>query len=83
MVAVQPELCESVSHFVARVHRSVNELSQVYLQNERRYNYTTPKSFLEQINLYQNLLRRKQRDLLVYLSLCSRGPSHEGLHMRA
>lgn len=31
-------------------------------QNERRYNYTTPKSFLEQINLYHNLLQTKQRE---------------------
>jgi dynein heavy chain, axonemal len=46
-------MCQSVSQFVAHVHKTVNELSQVYLLNERRYNYTTPKSFLEQIKLYQ------------------------------
>ena len=27
------------------------------LKNEQRYNYTTPKSFLEQIVLYQVLVR--------------------------
>jgi dynein heavy chain len=32
------------------------------LQNERRYNYTTPKSFLEQIGLYRNLLQTKRRE---------------------
>jgi dynein heavy chain len=31
-------------------------------QNERRYNYTTPKSFLEQISLYRNLLQTKRRE---------------------
>ena len=31
------------------VHTSVNEESQLYLANERRYNYTTPKRFLEQV----------------------------------
>lgn len=36
-----------MSHFMAFVHSSVNEMSKVYLANERRYNYTTPKSFLE------------------------------------
>ena len=46
-------MCQSVSQFVAHVHRTVNDVSQVYLTNERRYNYTTPKSFLEQIKLYQ------------------------------
>lgn len=45
------------------VHSSVNELSQEYMAVEKRYNYTTPKSFLEQITLYQNLLQRKFVDL--------------------
>jgi len=44
---------ETVSAFVARVHKKVNDVSQTYLTNERRYNYTTPKSFLEQIKLYE------------------------------
>ena len=39
----------SVAEFMAYVHTSVNEESQMYLANERRYNYTTPKSFLEQV----------------------------------
>ena len=45
------------------VHTSVNSMSRVYLQNERRYNYTTPKSFLEQISLYSKLLRQKAAEL--------------------
>ena len=44
---LQENVCQSVSHFMAFVHSSVNEMSKVYLANERRYNYTTPKSFLE------------------------------------
>jgi dynein heavy chain len=61
---LSPEMRESVALFMANVHTSVNEMSQVYLQNERRYNYTTPKSFLEQIKLYQNLLQAKHNELL-------------------
>lgn len=38
-------------------------MSKQYLQNERRYNYTTPKSYLEQINLYAKLLRQKSEEL--------------------
>jgi dynein heavy chain len=34
----------------------------IIYQNERRYNYTTPKSFLEQISLYRNLLQTKRRE---------------------
>ena len=48
---------------MAYVHKSVNEMSTQYLTNERRYNYTTPKSFLEQITLYQNLLSKKNQEL--------------------
>lgn len=54
---------DSVSRFMANVHTSVNGMSKLYLQNERRYNYTTPKSYLEQINLYSKLLRQKSEEL--------------------
>ena len=48
---------------MAFVHVSVNQASKDYLANERRYNYTTPKTFLEQIKLFGALLSRKSRDL--------------------
>ncbi len=55
---------DSVAQFMSGVHQSVNQMSVTYLQNERRYNYTTPKSFLEQIKLYQNLLGKNHTELL-------------------
>ncbi|KAM6343872.1 dynein axonemal heavy chain 9 isoform 1-T1 [Alca torda] len=60
---VEDSVKDSISKFMAYVHISVNEISRLYLSNERRYNYTTPKSFLEQIKLYQNLLLKKGKDL--------------------
>ena len=36
---------------MAFVHKSVNDMSHQYLINERRYNYTTPKSFLELVGI--------------------------------
>ncbi|KAJ9585774.1 hypothetical protein L9F63_002411, partial [Diploptera punctata] len=54
---------DSVARFMGFVHTSVNSMSRIYLQNERRYNYTTPKSFLEQISLYSKLLRQKSAEL--------------------
>ena len=48
-------------------------MSISYLQNERRYNYTTPKSFLEQIKLYQNLLGRKHQELLASMNRLENG----------
>lgn len=60
----QPTDCrDSVSRFMAYVHTSVNTMSKAYLQIERRYNYTTPKSFLEQIALYMKLLNQKHEEL--------------------
>ncbi|KAJ7405899.1 dynein axonemal heavy chain 9 [Willisornis vidua] len=64
---------ESISKFMAHVHISVNEMSRLYLSNERRYNYTTPKSFLEQIKLYQNLLLKKDKDLKAKLERLENG----------
>jgi dynein heavy chain len=61
---VPEQLKGSVSEFMAFVHTTVNEKSNMYRDNERKYNYTTPKSFLEQIKLYENLLRSKKRELL-------------------
>jgi dynein heavy chain len=61
---ITPEVRVSVSKFMAFAHGSVNEMSKIYLANERRYNYTTPKSFLELIALYQNLLARKHGELI-------------------
>lgn len=48
---------------MAYVHGTVNNMSQVYLQNERRYNYTTPKSYLELIALYSKLLSEKHAEI--------------------
>ncbi|XP_036139541.1 dynein beta chain, ciliary [Monomorium pharaonis] len=63
----------SVSLFMSFVHTSVNNMSSLYLQNERRYNYTTPKSFLEQISLYSKLLIEKSHDLETMISRLTDG----------
>lgn len=48
---------------MAHGHTTVNSASRQYLASERRYNYTTPKSFLEQISLYTKLLKAKAKEL--------------------
>ena len=66
----------SVAQFMSYVHGSVNEMSKVYLMNERRHNYTTPKSFLELINLYLKILQGNAcfLRLNLYADLCTTGP---------
>lgn len=60
---LQPAVQESISLFMAYVHTSVNQASEKYQRNEKRYNYTTPKSFLQQITLYKNLLEKSRAQL--------------------
>ncbi|XP_055614548.1 dynein beta chain, ciliary, partial [Uranotaenia lowii] len=63
-IEVMPrDLVEPIAVFMAYVHGTVNEMSQIYLQNERRYNYTTPKSFLELIALYSKFITQKYVEL--------------------
>ncbi len=47
----------------------VNKISKKFFDSERRYNYTTPKTFLELIKLYKNVLGNKRKATQV-----NRGP---------
>ncbi|CAJ1438602.1 unnamed protein product, partial [Effrenium voratum] len=49
----------SIVDFFPHSFESVNQLSQTFIQEERRYAYTTPKSFLELIKLYSLMLEKK------------------------
>uniref|UniRef100_W5MKY4 Dynein, axonemal, heavy polypeptide 9 like n=1 Tax=Lepisosteus oculatus TaxID=7918 RepID=W5MKY4_LEPOC len=60
---LDPEVKVSISEFISYAHTSVNEVSVKYQQNEKHYNYTTPKSFLEFMKLYGNLLDKKRKEL--------------------
>ncbi|NXJ83957.1 DYH17 protein, partial [Trogon melanurus] len=70
---IEPEVKASISQFMSHVHMSVKEMSQTYLAVERRYNYTTPKTFLEQIKLYQNLLAKKRSELTAKIERLEKG----------
>lgn len=70
---LQLDVKVSISLFMSYVHKTVNEMSKVYLATERRYNYTTPKTFLEQIKLYQNLLAKKRRELIAKIERLENG----------
>ncbi|GCB73687.1 hypothetical protein scyTo_0002768 [Scyliorhinus torazame] len=70
---IEIEVKNSISQFMAFVHKSVQETSSVYLSTERRYNYTTPKSFLEQIKLYQSLLSKQRKDLVAKMDRLENG----------
>ena len=53
----------SHTRFPLEEHLSVAQMSQHFLETQRRYNYVTPKSFLELISFFKYLLGNKQADL--------------------
>ncbi|XP_072570592.1 dynein axonemal heavy chain 11 isoform X2 [Paramormyrops kingsleyae] len=61
---LEPEVRASISEFISYAHTSVNEVSVRYQHNEKHYNYSTPKSFLEFMKLYGNLLSKKRAELV-------------------
>ncbi|PNW78281.1 hypothetical protein CHLRE_09g403800v5 [Chlamydomonas reinhardtii] len=54
---------ENIAYHMAYAHQCVSEASERFKEAFRRYNYTTPKSYLELISLYKMLLQLKRDDL--------------------
>ena len=65
VTGMSDDVRENMQYHMAFAHTSVNEMSESYIQTERRYCYTTPKSFLELISLYKTLLARERESLRV------------------
>lgn len=57
------EVRKSVTGFMPYSFKIVNNQSQIVYDQERRYVYTTPKSFLELIKLFKNMLGKKKKAL--------------------
>jgi len=55
-----PAVKESVALHMAEVHTAVTVISDEFKEKMRRYNYVTPKSFLELIAFYRFLLAAKR-----------------------
>jgi dynein heavy chain len=54
------EIKEYIALHMAELHLSIGEANIDFLAMERRYNYTTPTSYLELISFYKSLLDRKR-----------------------
>ena len=57
------EVKENIAYHMALAHLSVTEGSVDFLRVYRRYNYVTPKSYLELISLYTSLLASQRNDV--------------------
>jgi len=57
------ELTEKLALHMAKEHLTVGEASDLYRVQQRRYNYVTPKSFLELIGFYKYIFQEKRTEV--------------------
>jgi len=57
------DIKKNLATHMAEEHLSVAKMSRHYLETQRRYNYVTPKSYLELISFFKYLLNNKRGDL--------------------
>ena len=69
----KPETRDNIAYHIAEVHTSVGAVSEEYMKKERRYNYTTPKSFLELISFYKQLLGTRQKEQIAAINRLDTG----------
>ena len=62
--SIPEDIVDPIAKFMAFVHQTVTDMSVIYKANDKRYNYTTPKSFLELISLYSKILVNKDKELI-------------------
>ncbi|CBZ32638.1 dynein heavy chain, putative [Leishmania donovani] len=56
------EMTQNIADFMAYCQIKVTETCEEYYAQEKRHAYTTPKSFLELIAFYKDLLARKRKE---------------------
>lgn len=64
---------EKVVEYMAFAHQAVDDASRELLVREKRFNYTTPKSFLELISFYKNLLSGQRAQTLAKIDRLESG----------
>jgi dynein heavy chain len=67
------EIREAVAANMAETHISIGSANKDFLAQERRYNYTTPTSFLELIKFYDMLLGQKRGKITDQISRLETG----------
>uniref|UniRef100_A0A0G4I0U0 Uncharacterized protein n=1 Tax=Chromera velia CCMP2878 TaxID=1169474 RepID=A0A0G4I0U0_9ALVE len=70
---VDPKIKTGLCEMCVAVHQSVIKMSDTFLQRLRRHVYTTPKSYLDLINLYLKMLEEKSEELKTQRSRLSVG----------
>lgn len=63
-IEIPENLYSPIAENMASVHGSIDEANIRFLKQQRRFNYTTPKSFLELITFYKNILEDKRGNIV-------------------
>ena len=66
-------LVQKLAEISSELHKSIKEFNDSYYKSERRYNYTTPKSFLELVKYFQELVGRKDGDIISQIQRLEKG----------
>lgn len=61
--ALELDVRKSLAENMAETHIRIDEINKEFLLRERRYNYTTPKSFLELIEFYKNSYKKNNEKI--------------------
>ena len=64
---------EGIERFLPYSFEIVNKVAQAYFASDRRYVYTTPKSYLELLKLYKGMLQRKRDESAAAIDRLSNG----------
>jgi len=67
------EIRDAIAEHMANVHLSIDDANTEFRVQERRYNYTTPTSFLELISFYEKLLGEKQGAIIESIARLEKG----------
>ena len=69
---IEPVLDQLVEMF-KKIHKSVEVISIKYVQELRRYNYVTPTSYLELLNMFRVILKKKKIEFTGMVNRLSSG----------
>ena len=73
MIEFDETECRNIAKFMAHANELVTNLTEKYKRLEKRYSYTTPKSFLELINLYLSQLYARTKDIQMQINRLENG----------
>jgi len=66
-------LLSLLSTNMANTHSSINVANAKFYKQTRRHNYTTPKSFLELIDFYIQVLEKKRQGIFYNINRYEQG----------